>query len=235
MADGSLDFSAMGSETTHFERFIAGWYDVASWEFWLAHTAEVALAAALAIVIALHPRDRGRAPNIQFVDQPKALTLYAIIAVVVAEIAQVYPAMAFVIFGIGGLMRFRTDMGLPKLTGRAILVVVVGLAIGLQLFALALLATAAGWIAIFALNAKTAIRLRVSKLPKGRIGEALTIWVEKLGEEGVTVVNAVPNEAAGELELLLLVPDDFEAVELRERFNQRVPEALRGLVEPKVV
>src|SRR5213079_3160080 len=45
--------------------------------------------------------------------------------------------LAFVIFGIGALLRFRTLLDNPKLTGKAITIVVVGLACGMGSWAMA--------------------------------------------------------------------------------------------------
>jgi hypothetical protein len=40
---------------------------------------------------------------------PRPFLMYSMVAAIVALIVEVQPAMAFVIFGIGGLLRFRTD------------------------------------------------------------------------------------------------------------------------------
>jgi len=54
--------------------------------------------------------------------------------------------MAFVIFGIGSLVRFRTVLDNPKLTGKAIMVIVIGLACGMNQWAMAAFVTAVTWV-----------------------------------------------------------------------------------------
>jgi hypothetical protein len=100
------------------------------------------LALVLAAVIAYHPTLRSRASTLAEIEQPKTFMMYSMIGALIAIVVKVQPSMALVVFGIGGLMRFRTDVGQAKDTGRVILVTVVGLSCGLELYVVALLATA---------------------------------------------------------------------------------------------
>ena len=107
-----------------------GWSSFADHFLLLDMVLVLLLALALGAVIAYHPSIRGRASTLEQFEQPKTLLMYAVVAAVVALIVQVQPAMAFVIFGIGGLLRFRTEVGDAKDTGRVILVTVLGLCCG---------------------------------------------------------------------------------------------------------
>ncbi len=78
----------------------------------------LALALVLGAIIAYHPATRRRLTTLEHFEQPKTLLMYAVVAAVVALIVGVQPAMAFVIFGIGGLLRFRTMVGEAKDNGR---------------------------------------------------------------------------------------------------------------------
>ena len=73
--------------------------------------------------------------------------------------------MALVVFGIGGLMRFRTDVGPAKDTGRVILTAVVGVCCGLKLLVVAVTATAFGWLLLWMLERDTFTRLLVKGVP----------------------------------------------------------------------
>ena len=110
------------------------------------------LALGLGAAIAYHPASRRRMSSLEHVEQPKAILMYALVAAIAALIVEVQPAMAFVIFGIGGLMRFRTDVGEVKATGRVILVTVIGLCCGLRIFVVAIPATAIGWLLVWGLE-----------------------------------------------------------------------------------
>ena len=66
--------------------------------------------------------------------------------------------LAFVIFGIGALLRFRTLLDNPKLTGKAIMVVIVGLACGMGSWAMAVFVT--GFLLVTDVMAGFALELR---------------------------------------------------------------------------
>jgi hypothetical protein len=86
------------------------------------------------------------------------------VGAVVAELG-INQNLAFVIFGIGALVRFRTVLDNPKATGKALLVVVIGLACGMGQWAMAVFVTAATWTLVYWLDSRLScrIRLRVGK------------------------------------------------------------------------
>src|SRR5208282_6764768 len=69
--------------------------------------------------------------------------------------------LAFVIFGIGALLRFRTVLDNPKLTGKAITVVVIGLACGMGSWAMAVFVTAFSWLLVFCLERHVGCRIKI--------------------------------------------------------------------------
>src|SRR5690606_19876737 len=96
--------------------------------------------------------------------------------------------MAFVIFGIGGLMRFRTNVGDAKDTGRVILVTVVGLSCGLELYVVALLATVLAWVLIFVLESRSVGRVVIQGLEKEVVQPAAQAYVGVLRGLGCTIL-----------------------------------------------
>ena len=88
------------------------------------------------------------------------------VGAIVAELSAVSQTLAFVIFGIGALLRFRTVLDNPKLTGKAITVVIIGLACGMGSWVMAVFVTVFSWILIFWLESRIACRLRVPVLPR---------------------------------------------------------------------
>src|SRR5436309_13290242 len=97
-------------------------------EFILRLFLSLSLAVACAWAIAWHPRRASLADPLADLEERKALILLGVVGAVVAELSGTSQTLAFVIFGIGALLRFRTVLDKPKLTGKAIMVVVVGLA-----------------------------------------------------------------------------------------------------------
>src|SRR2546425_13042633 len=90
-----------------------------------------------------------------------ALMLLGVVGAVVAELSGTSQTLAFVIFGIGALLRFSTLLDNPKLTGKAIMVVVVGLACGMGSWAMAAFVTAFSWLLIYWLDSHASCRIRI--------------------------------------------------------------------------
>ena len=97
-------------------------------EFILRLFLSLGLAVGCAWVIAWHPRRASLKDPLADLEERKALILLGVVGAVIAELSGTNQTLAFVIFGIGALLRFRTLLVNPKLTGQAIMIVVVGLA-----------------------------------------------------------------------------------------------------------
>src|SRR6267378_3571091 len=111
-------------------------------EFILRLFLSLSLAVGCAYAIAWHPRRASLADPLADLEERKALILLGVVGAVVAELSGTSQTLAFVIFGIGALLRFRTLLDNPKLTGKAIMIVVVGLACGMGSWAMAVFVTA---------------------------------------------------------------------------------------------
>ncbi|HEY7001706.1 MAG TPA: hypothetical protein VH330_08180, partial [Candidatus Udaeobacter sp.] len=118
------------------------------------------LAVACAWVIAWHPRRASLMDPLADLEERKALILLGVVGAVIAELTGTSQTLAFVIFGIGALLRFRTVLDNPKLTGKAITVVVVGLACGMGSWAMAVFVTGFIWLLLFWLDSHSSCRVR---------------------------------------------------------------------------
>ena len=76
------------------------------------------LAVGCAWVIAWHPRRASLMDPLADLEERKALILLGVVGAVIAELTGTSQTLAFVIFGIGALLRFRTVLENPKLTGK---------------------------------------------------------------------------------------------------------------------
>ena len=119
------------------------------------------LAVGCAFAIAWHPRRASLRDPLRDFEERKALILLGVVGAVVAELSGTSQTLAFVIFGIGALLRFRTVLDNPKLTGKAIMVVVVGLACGMGSWAMAVFVTAFSWLLMFWLDSHSSCRVRI--------------------------------------------------------------------------
>jgi len=130
-------------------------------EFILRLFLSFSLAVACAWVIAWHPRRSSLMDPLSDLEERKTLILLGVVGAVVAELSGSSQTLAFVIFGIGALLRFRTVLDNPKLTGKAIMVVVVGLACGMGSWAMAVFVTAFSWLLIYWLDSHSSCRIRI--------------------------------------------------------------------------
>ena len=119
------------------------------------------LALGCACAIAWHPRRASLRDPLRDFEERKALILLGVVGAVVAELSGASQTLAFVIFGIGALLRFRTVLDNPKLTGKAIMVVVVGLACGMGSWAMAVFVTAFSWLIMFWLDSHSSCEVRI--------------------------------------------------------------------------
>jgi hypothetical protein len=130
------------------------------------------LAVALSAFIASHPRRSTRLDPLSDLEERKTLILLGMVGAVVSELVSVESTMALVVFGIGGLIRFRTVLRNPKITGKAILVVLIGLACGLGEFATAIFVTLSAWALVHWLESHLSARLKVRVPEKTNLQEA---------------------------------------------------------------
>ncbi len=130
-------------------------------EFILRLFLSLSLAVACAWAIAWHPRRSSLMNPLSDFEERKALILLGMVGAVVAELSGTSSTLAFVIFGIGALLRFRTLLDNPKLTGKAITIVVVGLACGMGSWAMAVFVTAFTWVLVFWLDSHASCRVRI--------------------------------------------------------------------------
>ena len=130
-------------------------------EFILRLFLSLTLALGCAFAIAWHPRRASLRDPLADFEERKALILLGVVGAVVAELSGTSQTLAFVIFGIGALLRFRTLLDNPKLTGKAIMVVVVGLACGMGSWAMAVFVTAFSWLLMFWLDSHSSCRVRI--------------------------------------------------------------------------
>jgi len=188
------------------------------------------LALALGALIAFHPSTRRRISSLDQLERPKTLLMYAVVAAVVALIVQVQPAMAFVIFGIGGLLRFRTDLGDAKDTGRVILVTVVGLCCGLKVFVVALPATAIGWILIHFLEKDMTGIIRVSGVTEQSMHESTRAHRALISQAGYEIIGEQTKFVKREFSFMVKASPSLDRSKLQAEFDALKPE-VRGVVD----
>ncbi len=188
------------------------------------------LATLLSAAIAYHPKTYGKATTLEEVDQPKIFIMYAIVGAVIATIVNYYSVMAVVVFGIGGLLRFRTDVGPAKDTGRVILVTLIGIGCGLKVYPFAVLATAYAWGLIWLLERRATHRLVVKGLDASLLAKAAEAYEEVLLENGLRVMSQKKNFLKGQVAFVFRAPGELDREELEALFKD-IPPKLQGAVD----
>jgi len=150
-----------------------GWPGFTDLSFLLGAFLHLLLAASLGAIIGYHPRRIRVADTLEEIEAPKISIVYAVIGSLIGILVVKYGmGVGLVLFGIGGLIRFRSAMGSPELTGQVIFVTLIGLTCGLDLPHVAVLATAFEFILTLILEARITYRVDVRGLPSDRFAEA---------------------------------------------------------------
>ena len=182
----------------------------------------LSLAVGCAWAIAWHPRRASLADPLADLEERKALILLGVVGAVVAELSGTSQTLAFVIFGIGALLRFRTLLDNPKLTGKAIMVVVVGLACGMGSWAMAVFVTAFSWLLVFWLDSHSSCRVRIrlddGEDPKPVFGTVQSLLVS----HKCRLQSSALYEDKGQMVFLLYIPTGVDPRELEAEVRSKL-------------
>jgi hypothetical protein len=135
------------------------------------------------------------------------------------------------LFGIGGLIRFRTILRSAVLTGQVIFITLIGLTCGLNLPHVAVLATAFGFALIYILDAQIAYQAEIQELPPDRFAEAAAAYRKAIEELGCKVIRERKNPAKRRLDLIFLGGRYRSGNELEAAIDSAIDPGLRGTID----
>jgi hypothetical protein len=181
------------------------------------------------LLLAFHPVYRGRPLTLERIDQRKTILLYASVGAIIAIVCTAAPAMAFVIFGIGGLMRFRTMTGESTVTGQTIMSTLIGLCWGLGLQLMAAVATLYFWGMIYALEATRVFTLTVG-IDATLMARSAALYRRALGDVGCRVLSITKTFSKHQMQLVVRVPRRTDMNQV-QRALSLVPQECQGLVD----
>jgi hypothetical protein len=191
-------------------------------EFILRLFLSLGLAVGCAYAIAWHPRRASLADPLADLEERKALILLGVVGAVVAELSGTSQTLAFVIFGIGALLRFRTVLDNPKLTGKAIMVVIVGHACGMGSWAMAVFVTIFGWLLVYWLDSHSSCRVRIrlddQEDPKPIFGMVQSLLVS----HKCRLQSSALYEDKGQMVFLLYIPTGVDPRQLEAEVRSRL-------------
>lgn len=193
------------------------------------------LAVLLGAVIGFHPTTARSIDTREEAELPKVSIMYALVGAVIGEIVLQYGlVVGFVVFGLGGLMRFRTDTSSTRDTGRLIVVTLIGLIAGLNLPHFAVLATVFAWVLIFLLEGRPVCQLEVNEIPEGRVKQASQAYRALLGELGCTIIKEDRTFRKGRIDYVFRMPRNKRQEELNQALCERIPADVRGEIDWEV-
>lgn len=208
-----------------------GWRGFLDYSYMLESLAALLLSSVLGAIIAFHPSTQRHVDTVEEVELPKVQILCALIGAIVGVIVLEYGlVVGFVIFGLGGLMRFRTETSSTRDTSRLIIVTLIGLICGLNLPHFAVLATLYAWAVVY-FDARPIYSLKVHEVPKGRMADAAGAYRTIFAELQCALISEDKSFAKRRIDYVIRAPRTFERTALEQALTERVPADLRGEVD----
>ena len=218
----------LGEGGDAWESALHGLRSFTEWRELVPLLINVPLAALLMAPIIYTRRRKKRTYDLSTVEEDKALILYAAVSAAVAVLVLEHPAMALVVFGMGGLIRFRTRVGSGLGTVRAISAVVIGLACGLGMYALALMLAVMGLIGARVVAPRSSVEIKVKKIDPALFEESREAYHRRLKEAGCIVAGVRPSPANDQFIMVVVLPEGLSPEGLNDAVFQRITEKLRG-------
>lgn len=216
----------------HNELPSVGWAGFLDWQYMLQSFGALVLATTLGAVIAFHPTTQRSVDTREEAELPKVLIMYALVGAVIGEIVLKYGmVVGFVIFGLGGLMRFRTDAASTRDTSRLIIVTLIGLIAGLNLPHFAVMATVFACVLIYIFDGHPVCELEVHEIPEGRVKDAATAYRAVLAELGCKLINEDKSFSKHRIDYVFRAPRNRTQEEMHRAFCERVPVDVRGEID----
>ena len=212
-----------------------GWQGFTDLDFLLDAFLNLTLAMVLGALIGYHPRRIRTADTLEEIEAPKVSIVYAVTGSLIGILVVNYGlVMGFVLFGIGGLIRFRTVMRSAQLTGQVIFVTLIGLTCGLHLPHVAVLATAFDFFLTFLLEARVTYRVDVRGLPLDRFAEAASAYRTALTGHLYRVLSETKRPHNGRICFIFRSAGPDTRQHIEQLFDEHVDPSLRGSLDWEV-
>jgi hypothetical protein len=206
-----------------------GWHGFLDWQYLLESFGSLVLATALGALIAFHPMTPRTVDTLEEAELPKVHIMYSLVgAVVGVTVLQYGMVVGLVVFGLGGLMRFRTNTATTRDTGRLILVTLIGLIAGLNLPHFAVLAALFAFVLIYVFDAHPTCRLVVDELPGKRTAQAAEYYRTILRNSDCKLLHERTDVARRRFEAVFRMPRKTSRAQIDLAMEQQVPSEFRG-------
>ena len=184
-----------------------GWAGFRDIHFMASSLGALLLAVVLGGLIGFHPTTPRTVDKLHEADLPKVFIMYAFIgAVIGVTVREFGMVIGVVVFGIGGLIRFRTDTDSTRDTGRLIAVTLAGLIAGLGLPHFAVITSLFAFVLIYLFDSRPACRVRIDQLPVGRAAECAEVYRAVLKGLGCRIITEHISVPKNRVEFVFRMP-----------------------------
>ena len=165
------------------------------------------MAALLGALIGYHPATRRTIDKLHEADMPHVYVMYAVIgAVIGVAVREFGTVVGVVVFGIGGLIRFRSSTDSTRDTVRLIIVTLAGLIAGLGLLHFAVMITLFSFALIYIFDSSPPFRIRIEGLPKGRTADCAGAYRGILKGHGCSIISEHRSAEKERIEFVFRLP-----------------------------
>lgn len=197
------------------------------------YVTDLVLGLGSSIVVALAltstPRRANRFDPVAQAEQRKATVICALIGCIAAELVQASEQfllgaeIALVLFGIGGLVRFRTLFDDAGQTGVAIVATVLGLACGMSEYSLVALSLAVVFLVNWWMHSTAIVQVRVKVRKNVDLAQVQAAVTGILQQRSFSVLRETPDTEERTLEVHARTAADFDTDSLVQAIKDAVP------------
>ena len=213
---------------------VLGWGGFLDTRFIASAVGTLLLAALLGAAIGYHPATRRTIDGLHEADMPHVYVMYAVIgAVIGVAVREFGTVVGVVVFGIGGLIRFRSAADSTRDTVRLIIVTLMGLIAGLGLLHFAMIITMFTFALIYVFDTSPPYRIRVEGMAKDRSGNCAEVYRGLLKGHGCSIIAEHHSLEKARIEFVFRLPrrSSRERLEMEIR---SIADDLRGEVDWEV-
>jgi hypothetical protein len=192
---------------THNPAAALDWSSMTDMQFVVNSFCILVLATLLGALIGYHPATRRKIGGLHEADMPHVFVMYAVIgAVIGVAVREFGTVVGVVVFGIGGLLRFRSATDSTRDTVRLIIVTLVGLTAGLGLLHFAVIITLFTFGLIYIFDTRPPYRIRVEGIAKDRSGSCAEAYRGILQGHGCSIIAEHHSLEKGRIEFVFRLP-----------------------------
>jgi hypothetical protein len=221
-------------DSSHAQSVVLGWAGFLDTRFILNSLGILVLATLLGALIGYHPATKRTIDKLHEADMPHVYVMYAVIgAIIGVAVREFGTVVGVVVFGIGGLIRFRSSTDSTRDTVRLIIVTLAGLIAGLGLLHFAVMITLFAFGLIYLFDTSPPFRIKIEALPKGRTVDCACAYREILKAHGCSIISEHRSAEKERVEFVFRLPRKST----RERLDAelcKIAAELRGDIDWEV-